>query len=201
MFDSTVFKLEAEIQECRSRLAQAEADLGVATAQIAQLTVYNEELLKLAMLDPLTGVENLRALTSALERRRESGRTFCLARIDVDSFKAVNSQFTQSGGNEVLIDFAALLKSTCRTGTDFLYRDGGDEFTVIMHDTEYEQAHVLLKRMKQVVGSTKIELINRPLTFSYGIAEYSGQSLETLRYEADAMMQENKEASKGCRLP
>ena len=88
MFDSTVFKLEAEIQECRSQLAQVEADLGVANAQVAQLRVYNKELLTLAMLDPLTGVENLRALTSALERRKEHGKTFCLARIDIDSFKA-----------------------------------------------------------------------------------------------------------------
>ncbi|MCG8532518.1 MAG: GGDEF domain-containing protein [Desulfovibrionales bacterium] len=199
MFDSTVFKLEAEIQECRSQLAQVEADLGVANAQVAQLRVYNKELLTLAMLDPLTGVENLRALTSALERRKEHGKTFCLARIDIDSFKAVNSEYTQSGGNKVLVDFAALLKSTCRTETDFLYRDGGDEFTVILHDTSFEQAHVLLKRMKQVVSTTKIELINRPLSFSYGIAEYSGQTVEALRYEADSMMQANKEASKVCR--
>ena len=111
----------------------------------------------------------------------------------------MNSEYTQSGGNKVLVDFAALLKSTCRTETDFLYRDGGDEFTVILHDTSFEQAHVLLKRMKQVVSTTKIELINRPLSFSYGIAEYSGQTVEALRYEADSMMQANKEASKVCR--
>ena len=199
VFDSTVFKLEAEVQENQAKIVQLEADLQVANAQVAQLTVYNKELLKLALLDPLTGVENLRALNFDLERRKERGEGFCLARIDIDSFKAVNSRHTQSGGNKVLVDFTALLKSTCRAETDFLYRDGGDEFTVIMHDTAYDQANVLLQRMRKVVSETPINLIGKPLTFSYGIAEYTGQSLEKLRYEADAMMQINKDASKACR--
>lgn len=95
------------------------------------------ELLRQALIDPLTGLANrrlmLRRLEQAEQRSHRQGKRFALALLDLDGFKAVNDRFGHAQGDRVLITIAQRLLGKVR-GSDTLARLGGDEFVLIMED-------------------------------------------------------------------
>jgi diguanylate cyclase (GGDEF)-like protein len=94
-------------------------------------------LAEMAITDPLTGLRNHRAFTEDLGRELQRGARqdlpLTLVMLDLDDFKALNSDHGHQAGDERLRELAAALRSTAR-GTDVAYRIGGDEFAVILPD-------------------------------------------------------------------
>ena len=108
--------------------------LGV-TRDISERRIFEEELNRLAITDPLTGVWNRRQgevlLSSDLEEARRYGPPLSLLIIDIDHFKAVNDTFGHQVGDRVLVELTQRLASRLRA-SDVLARWGGEEFVILM---------------------------------------------------------------------
>jgi len=91
------------------------------------------------MHDPLTGLFNRQQMQHLLEREcdrhQRSGTGFCVALIDLDHFKSVNDTHGHPVGDEVLVNFAKAAQTVLRT-TDVICRWGGEEFLVLLVDTD-----------------------------------------------------------------
>lgn len=119
----------------------------------AALTLENvrlrAELERLAMRDTLTGLFNRRALTERLgiemARAKRMNESLGFAMIDVDDFKKINDTRGHSGGDAALQSFASILTETVRS-TDIPARFAGDEFSLIMPDTDRNAATVVMDR-------------------------------------------------------
>ena len=132
--------------------------------------------LALAVTDELTGLYNRRYfdrhLSLMLAKAREQERDMALMLIDMDFFKAVNDTHGHDMGDAVLREFALRLRRNIR-GVDLACRFGGEEFVVLMPDTDYQQAQSVAERVRMAVAERGFETgLGRPLsvTVSVGVA-------------------------------
>ena len=108
-------------------------------------------LLDLSLVDELTGLPNRRAwqleLFSAIDHATQTGRSLCLAIVDLDHFKQVNSGWGHPVGDRLLIASAHALRSRLRPG-DFVARLGGDEFGLLFAGLPPEKASSVVERVR-----------------------------------------------------
>jgi diguanylate cyclase (GGDEF)-like protein len=153
------------------------------------------ELQRMATTDALTGLWNRRHLLERLEaeaaRSRRSGRPLCLAVLDVDHFKRVNDQHGHPAGDEVLRVLAAAIKDAVRT-SDVVGRMGGEEFAVLMPETDRAQARIVCERLRKTVGCSPVRLPSGEsldVTLSTGVALMAGEEgSDRLISRADAAL-------------
>ena len=116
---------------------------------------------KLVMTDSLTGFPNQRALIVAIDRElkraRRYHRTFAILFLDVDYFKPINDSYGHKAGNEVLREFAKVVRSLLRRN-DTLGRWGGDEFLIILPDTEEVGAQQVVERIDSTLAKHLVTL-------------------------------------------
>jgi diguanylate cyclase (GGDEF)-like protein/PAS domain S-box-containing protein len=154
----------------------------------------NRELERLAFHDPLTGLTNRtsfqRRLEVAVERAKRSGSSVAVLYIDLDDFKLVNDSFGHQAGDELLRETAARLRRRTRAG-DLIGRQGGDEFLVLLHETDAAGAErvaaSLLETLKQPFAVLGAEV---HLSASIGISIFpldAHSSLELAQHADTAM--------------
>jgi len=160
--------------------------------------------LELAVTDQLTGLHNRRYMEgqlSALARRAAMGGDPVAAlMIDIDHFKKINDNFGHDVGDEVLREFAVRLASNVRA-VDLPCRFGGEEFTVIMPDTQIEDAERIAERIRLHVAGSPFRVAGGELltvTISVGVAATIGttDTPETLLKRADSAVYEAKHAGR-----
>lgn len=140
-----------------------------------ELREKNRELEFLARRDGLTGVANRRFLMECLEseftRCRRYGRPFSLMMLDLDHFKRINDNFGHHVGDEVLVRVAQVLSQSLREN-DLLGRYGGEEFAVILPETDRAAALVVAERCRMAVQEIEIPVPDGVLrvTTSAGLA-------------------------------
>ena len=112
--------------------------------------------LEMAITDPLTGLYNRRYmethLATLVQRATDRGRPISLLVIDIDYFKAVNDTHGHEAGDEVLREFGDRLIRNIR-GIDLACRFGGEEFIVVMPDTDIDFAHLVAERLRREVAA------------------------------------------------
>lgn len=117
-------------------------------------------LMQLALLDPLTGLQNRRAFETALRRKaiESPQHGFALALLDVDFFKSVNDRYGHATGDLVLCRFADACSTALQPG-DQIYRIGGEEFALIVHAEAPCEAHRIVERVRHAAShcSTRID--------------------------------------------
>jgi diguanylate cyclase (GGDEF)-like protein len=115
-----------------------------------------EELRRLCLTDPVTSVSNRRAFDESLRqdiaRARRSGGPLALVILDLDHFKRVNDGHGHPVGDEVLRAFAARLRTWAREG-DRVFRHGGEEFALLLGDTDLEGAATLAARIVEATAA------------------------------------------------
>ncbi len=132
--------------------------------------------LAMAVTDALTGLYNRRYferhLSIMLDKAREQGRDMAVMLIDMDFFKAVNDTHGHDIGDAVLREFAQRLRRNIR-GVDLACRFGGEEFVVLMPDTDFQQAQGVAERVRAAVSERSFEVgggRNLAITISIGLA-------------------------------
>jgi len=175
------------------------AVVGVAIAGLSQLRRTQAQLQLLATHDPLTTVLNARAFASQvaqeLGRNRRYGRPLALIYLDLDDFKKVNDAHGHATGDAVLRLVADAMRSAVRQA-DVVGRLGGDEFGVLMPETDGTLAHAVATRL--AAGIRTVFRGTPSVTASVGVVAVSGTeagSDELLR-KADQAMYEAKRAGK-----
>lgn len=115
-----------------------------------------KRLQQLAAHDPLTGAYNRRIMTEQLKAAHhdfnKNLRTYSLLILDLDHFKKINDSFGHLAGDQVLIDFVRIIQSTVRHN-DLLFRYGGEEFALLLPDTDYYSLNVVANTLQDQVFS------------------------------------------------
>ena len=159
---------------------------------------------ELALIDDLTGAGNRRRLLQRMDEEcamaRRTARPYALLAIDLDGFKAVNDGFGHSAGDDCLKQFAQAAQDQLRPG-DTLARCGGDEFCIVLPDTDLQQAGEIARR---VLAACPRQFGNaghtvRTLSASIGVAQWSSDliaSPERLMAAADHALYQAKHSGK-----
>ncbi len=147
----------------------------------------------MAVIDELTGLYNRRYfdrhMSIMLEKALSQGRELAVVMLDIDFFKSVNDTFGHSVGDQILKEFSLRLQRNIR-GVDLACRYGGEEFVVLMPDTNRHQAQDVAERVRQAVAEKEFEVAaNRSvsITVSVGAAmnELSDDTPQTMLKRAD----------------
>jgi diguanylate cyclase (GGDEF)-like protein len=147
---------------------------------------------ELARTDFLTGLANPRWFYEVCEvesqRSRRYDRAMTLAYIDIDDFKAVNDRFGHRGGDDLLRLVAETVRTTIRH-TDFAARWGGDEFVILLPETDADQARVVIEKLRANLLARAAER-GWSVTFSIGVGTLrrAEGSVEDFVHRADALM-------------
>ncbi|MBI5258773.1 MAG: diguanylate cyclase [Burkholderiales bacterium] len=160
--------------------------------QLDQVASLQAELREQALRDPLTGLQNRRALAQRFEG--ETARPLALALLDVDHFKRINDNAGHAAGDAVLCALAQRLLAGLRRG-DEVYRFGGEEFALLLPGADAAGAQRRLDRLREEVAATPLTEAWGAITFSAGVAEAGrhGDTLDALVGAADAAMYRAKE--------
>ena len=173
---------------------------------------YNEHLrqsvtqtIEMAVTDGLTGLHNRRYLDSHLktlfDRAMNRRRPLSLMITDIDRFKSINDTYGHDAGDEILREFAARLRKNVR-GIDLACRYGGEEFVVVMPDTDSVLANIVAERGRAQIADTPFAVSTLaeplPVTISIGVAgiRHGGDTVEALMKRADKALYEAKNSGR-----
>lgn len=156
--------------------------------------------LRMAVIDPLTGLYNRRYATQhmnrIIERSEESGQPYAVVMLDIDKFKSVNDTYGHDTGDNVLKEFARRLQENLR-GVDLIARLGGEEFLVVMPDTGPREVEFAAERLRKAIEKQTFVAESDhpiPLTVSLGVA-FGGptdKNPDLLIQQADKALYESK---------
>lgn len=155
-------------------LARIRAGLRIVELQKA-LIASNRRLEELSITDGLTHLRNRRAFDEEIHSRFDHARRYerplSLAIIDVDRFKSVNDEHGHATGDAVLSSIAEVLVRASR-GTDFVARFGGEEFAVILPETQFADALRFAEKIRDAVSAANLRSVGGPqqLTISVGVS-------------------------------
>lgn len=183
----TIWALAERIQA----LVRLASELAVRNRRLSK---QNHDLADQATHDGLTGLLNRRAfrehLINEIHRAERSGSPLSLIVADLDRFKKYNDRFGHPAGDRALAAAARLLESSVRA-TDYTARIGGEEFAILLPDTNAPEACRFCRRLIHNVEQSPGP--NGPITMSLGIATYrTGQAPEALLEQADIALYYSK---------
>jgi diguanylate cyclase (GGDEF)-like protein len=165
-------------------------------------TSYHEEIYRLMTYDGLTGVHNKRYFHETLEREvsrcKRYGRVLSLIVFDIDLFKSVNDTYGHIAGDAVLRQLASLVRVNIRR-EDIFARVGGEEFALILPETQGPEASAVADKIRKLVEASEFsfDTITIPVTVSLGVGSLDpADSAESLFAKADANLYRAKQAGR-----
>ncbi|MBI4754653.1 MAG: diguanylate cyclase [Betaproteobacteria bacterium] len=185
----------SDMQGLRQRVNEADEQIRTLQNQLAQAS-------ELVRVDHLTGTLNRKGMDEAMEREmgraRRRGAPLSVAILDVDNFKQLNDTHGHLVGDEALVHLANVVRKALR-GQDSVSRYGGEEFVILLPDTELANAVTVLIRLQRELTKTYfMREQNRVLiTFSAGVTQMvSDETKEASLARADGAMYQAKRAGK-----
>ena len=145
-----------------------------------------------ARTDYLTKTANKRSFETQaqveLERAQRYHRPFSIAYVDVDKFKFINDRYGHSTGDTLLRVMAQTIQSKIRS-TDLVARVGGDEFALLLPETQSDPAQIVVRRLQKFLPDAA-QKNEWPVSFSFGVATYlhPPESVEEMIKKADSLM-------------
>ena len=155
----------------------------------------------LSLTDALTGLYNRRHFDNTVEREfmrsKRYGGDLSLAIIDIDFFKKVNDTYGHLCGDYVLKEVAYLIMDNFRK-TDFVFRYGGEEFVVILTETDIKSSQIPLERLRKKIDEYPFVFNGQPLhiTISTGVSSNNAEDMETFLDNADKALYRAKQAGR-----
>ncbi|MCA0399554.1 MAG: GGDEF domain-containing protein [Proteobacteria bacterium] len=168
--------LMIDITEMKRTMLEAEHQKKMLLDEMEQRRALEQELWSLAHLDPLTGLPNRRAFRDSavlkLAEAQTAHRPCAIISIDIDHFKRVNDAYGHAAGDTVLRRVVDIIKAPLRAHLDIAARMGGEEFVVLLPDTDANAAMAFAEKLRRRVEQTAVivgEHEIRP-TISLGVA-------------------------------
>ena len=193
--------LEIHLEPLRSPLGEIVGCIGVGL-DITQRKRSEEQIRYQATHDALTGLSNFREFMDTLERElrraERSHHSFAVLLLDLDDLKRINDRFGHLAGNRALKRLAVVMKGQCRA-TDLAARYGGDEFAVILIDSDQGMAHQVAQRIEACVRGDQEE---PQISVSIGMAVYptDGRTAQDLLEVADQQLYGRKKKAQSQRV-
>jgi diguanylate cyclase len=167
--------MQGEIVRSREALLQQRENVDSSQEKIRKLQEELSQLSEAVRIDQLTGVFNRRGLDEAMvkeiSRAQRGGNLLSVAFLDIDNFKKLNDTYGHNVGDTALQHLAKVMQATVRP-TDVVSRLGGEEFVILLPDTDIDQAVNTVKRLQRAL--TKQFFMNNNerllITFSAGVA-------------------------------
>ena len=176
---------------------------------LARIVVDEMELRLVASSDCLTGLQRRRAFMSKaeleFERAKRYGHDLSIVVMDIDHFKSVNDRYGHAVGDLVLQHVANICRANLRS-MDLVARIGGEEFVLLLPETNLLAAHKLAERLRTEIETSAVENSGAlvKVTTSFGIADRESSGLDELKSminEADRMLYEAKGAGRNQTMP
>lgn len=152
--------------------------------------------------DTLTGAQNRRGMDMTLAREIARAKRFktslSLAMVDIDHFKRINDKYGHDAGDAMLVHLSTVIKSVLREA-DVLVRYGGEEFLIVLPDSDIRGASYVIDRLKQVIQKSPMIYEGKKIeaTFSGGIAQLkTDENGHALIIRADKALYEAKQAGR-----
>ncbi len=160
--------------------------------------IFYKRAIETAFKDPVTGVKNRASMDATLQRDLDLARRhktpLSLIMVDIDKFKLVNDTYGHIAGDAVLRDVANCI-TECTRKSDIVFRYGGEEFAIVLSNTDLAGAKLLAERIRLAVAKQKFrydELVIQ-VTVSLGLTRYQeGDVLKTLIERADKALYDAK---------
>jgi diguanylate cyclase (GGDEF)-like protein len=168
---------------------------------LSDMVQWGEEARKRAITDEVSGIYNRRFLDDSLvtyfEKSRNNNSPLSLIMIDIDNFKKFSELYNQKQINIIIVKLVSVFKKYFRE-TDIIARYGGDEFMIILPDTDQDAAFKIAEKIRKAVSklqlSDTLHKDTRQITISQGISSYpeNADDLETLKVKADKTLYKAK---------
>lgn len=171
------FSRSRRLQEKELQLLESVMDVLVYPMRNALL--YRKALAT-AMIDPLTGLNNRGAMAVTLnremDRMRRHDQDMSILMVDIDHFKDINDRYGHLAGDDVLRQVAQLIDTTIR-GCDACFRFGGEEFLIMLTDSNLPLARMVAERLRHTISEqTRSPAPNAQVTISVGVAHFDDES-------------------------
>ena len=178
--------------------------LGVAVSNFLNMKRLEND----ATIDPMTDCYNRRAFDRMIQHNIHNAhrynRDLSVIMLDLDRFKSVNDVYGHQAGDKVLIAISRLILSAIRK-SDYVVRYGGEEFVVVLPETEMRKAIELAERLRRLIESSPVQIANGKqiyVTASFGVAALLENSdAESLFEEADTMLYRAKASGRNKVMP
>ncbi|WP_368644044.1 diguanylate cyclase [Castellaniella ginsengisoli] len=167
---------------------------GALLAGQGQVRTRLGELHSAAHTDPLTKLGNRRGLEAALRILEDRRQPFALVVLDIDFFKRINDRHGHDAGDQVISGLADLMRAHARQG-DALFRLGGEEFLVVLPDSDLAGAKMIAERLRAAMESARV-LGNETVTLSAGVAVWEGGDAQLTLKIADQALYRAKEGGR-----
>ncbi len=161
--------------------------------------VSNKNFQKLAITDSLTGLYNRLKFDEELDKwvkySKRSNTDLSLVILDFDNFKQINDNYGHLVGDNVIVDAVKLVQEIIRE-TDVFARWGGEEFVILLPNTDKQNAIILSERLRVVIGNNTFDSVGS-LTCSFGVATLNSEDdVQSFLHRADLLLYEAKQSGK-----
>jgi diguanylate cyclase (GGDEF)-like protein len=166
-------------QIARKNAQKAKEEISTRQKAEQQLIMYSKKLKKLSLVDPLTGVDNRRSLSTLMQSElaymKENDTPLSIILIDLDHFKQINDTYGHVAGDHVLQKVGNILRKNTRS-TDTVARYGGEEFCVVLRHTTDRQAYTVAEKLRLFIAD-QVFLCEKKkpfhITCSFGVYQIS----------------------------
>ncbi|MFA6187687.1 MAG: diguanylate cyclase [Sulfuricurvum sp.] len=179
-----------------------EEDIGILgiSRDITELHLSQQKIKAQSYIDELTKLHNRKSYNERIEElvslKKRYGTPFSMIMYDIDNFKSVNDTYGHKVGDNVLLKMSELIKSLLRE-TDYIFRIGGEEFIILLTETNLESAIPAATKICKSVEENLIHITNNPITISIGLSEVNeSDSEETIFKRADELLYKSKNSGK-----
>lgn len=187
-----------------SRVEDTHEDIIASRLTMEHIQAEMQETRQWLQEDALTGAQNRRGMDMTLAREIARAKRYktalSMAMIDIDHFKRINDQFGHDAGDAMLVHLSTVIKSVLREA-DILVRYGGEEFLIVLPDSDIRGANYVVDRLQQVVQKSPMIYEGKKIeaTFSGGIAQLQAdENGHSLIIRADKALYAAKQAGRNC---
>jgi diguanylate cyclase len=200
--DALITNMAGDTDKMRGSMQNLQTELAASKEQVEKLHKELQSARGEALIDPLTGILNRRGFEGAARKTFDDQTALtkgvCLLMVDIDHFKKINDTYGHLFGDKIIRAIAETLKSKVR-GQDSVARFGGEEFAVLLTETDVAGARVVAENVRQSIERGKVRRLDTQdhisgITISVGVSSYTkGKNIVDMLDQADKALYMSKE--------